>query len=375
MNYSSKGHELWHTPDGVRDIYGSELELRQKTLEKLKKDLFLFGYDEILVPSIEFFDVFSGETGTIPSRELYKFFDRDNNTLVLRPDFTPSVARCVAKYYTDVTDPIRICYNGSAFVNRSSLLGLPREVFELGAEFFNDGSAYADAEMIALLVTQLKNAGLERFEISVGNAEYFRGLCEEAGLDNNEELSLRELLSGKNYYAAESFLKELGFDKTKRDPFMRISSILQNEEELEKVLGETQSERCRSALSRLIEVCRILKAYEADSYVSFDLSLLSRYGYYTGIIFKGYTYGVGDAIASGGRYDLLLSHFGKNSPAVGYMIQMDLLLEALSRQASEEDETPTGNISYFTDEDFASKLKEAGKRRAAGERTILQWKH
>ncbi|MBO5999989.1 MAG: ATP phosphoribosyltransferase regulatory subunit [Lachnospiraceae bacterium] len=375
MNYSSKGHELWHTPEGVRDIYGSELELRQKTLEKLRKDLFLFGYDEILVPSIEFFDVFSGEIGTTPSSELYKFFDRDNNTLVLRPDFTPSVARCVAKYYTDVTDPIRICYSGSAFVNRSSLLGLSREVFELGAEFFNDGSAYADAEMIALLVTQLKSAGLERFEISVGNAEYFRGLCEDAGLDKNEELSLRELLSGKNYYAAESFLKDLGFDKKQRDPFMRISSFLQNEEELERVLQETESERCRNALMRLLEVCRILRAYEADSYVSFDLSLLSRYGYYTGIIFKGYTYGVGDAIASGGRYDLLLSHFGKDAPAVGYMIQMDLLLEALSRQPGVQDEAHPGNVTWFTDDDFASKLKEVKERRAAGERTALQWKH
>ena len=371
-----KGHELWHTPEGVRDIYGTELARREKVLEAMRGRLRTYGYDEILTPTIEFFDVFSGEIGTIPSRELYKFFDREGNTLVLRPDFTPSVARCVAKYDTDVTEPIRIGYQGSAFINRSSLLGLPREVFQLGAEFFNDPSAYADAEMIALLVEQLKDAGLQRFEISIGHAEYFRGLCEEAGLDGEEERSLRDLLSGKNYYSAESFLKELGFSKEQRDPFMRISSFMQDDTELRQVLQETGSERCRKALERLIEIYGLLREYGVDSYVSFDLSLLGRYGYYTGVVFRGYTYGVGDAIASGGRYDRLLSHFGKDSPAVGFMVQMDLLLEALTRQGEGPDPEGRPDTVYFSSsEDFHERLAEVRQRRANGERVALQWKH
>ena len=57
-----------------------------------------------------FFDVFGREVGTTPSRELYKFFDRDGNTLVLRPDFTPSIARAASMYFMEETMPIRLCY-------------------------------------------------------------------------------------------------------------------------------------------------------------------------------------------------------------------------------------------------------------------------
>ena len=67
-------------------------------------------------------------------------------------------------------------------------------------------------------------------------------------------------------------------------------------------------------------------------YVSYDLGMLSPYQYYTGIIFKAYTYGTGDYIVTGGRYDKLLIQFGKDTPAVGFAIVIDGLMAALSRQ-------------------------------------------
>jgi ATP phosphoribosyltransferase regulatory subunit len=60
--------------------------------------------------------------------------------------------------------------------------------------------------------------------------------------------------------------------------------------------------------------------------------MLSKYNYYTGIIFRAYTYGTGDTIANGGRYDNLVGQFGKNAPAIGLAIMVDQLLLALSRQ-------------------------------------------
>ena len=60
--------------------------------------------------------------------------------------------------------------------------------------------------------------------------------------------------------------------------------------------------------------------------------MLSRYQYYTGIIFKAYTYGTGDYIVTGGRYNKLLVQFGKDTPAVGFAIVVDQLMAALSRQ-------------------------------------------
>ena len=99
MNYANKkAQDLLHTPEGVRDSYGRENTAKQAALEEISKKIHLYGYRDIQTPSFEYFDVFSNEIGTTPSRELYKFFDKEGNTLVLRPDFTPSVARCAAKY-------------------------------------------------------------------------------------------------------------------------------------------------------------------------------------------------------------------------------------------------------------------------------------
>ena len=56
------------------------------------------------------------------------------------------------------------------------------------------------------------------------------------------------------------------------------------------------------------------------------------YGYYTGIIFRAYTYGTGDAVVRGGRYDHLLEKFGKNTPSIGFAVILDELMSALRRQ-------------------------------------------
>ena len=69
---------------------------------------------------------------------------------------------------------------------------------------------------------------------------------------------------------------------------------------------------------------RMEKGWICLKYVSFDLGMLSKYHYYTGIIFKAYTYGIGDAIVKGGRYNHLLKHFGKDAPAIGFVIVIEI---------------------------------------------------
>ena len=154
---------LVHTPEGVRDIYGEEYVRKLLVEEKLHHTLRSFGYQDIQTPTFEFFDVFSREIGTTPSRELYKFFDKEGNTLVLRPDFTPSMARCAAKYFMDEKLPIRFSYLGNTFTNTSSLQGKLKEVTQLGAELIQEPSVQADGEMIAMVVEALKASGLEDF--------------------------------------------------------------------------------------------------------------------------------------------------------------------------------------------------------------------
>lgn len=114
---------LLHTPEGVRDVYGEEYARKLFVEKKLQDMIHLYGYQDIQTPTFEFFDVYSKEIGTTPSSQLYKFFDKEGNTLALRPDFTPSCARCAAKYFMDETAPLRFTYSGSTFTNTSNLQG------------------------------------------------------------------------------------------------------------------------------------------------------------------------------------------------------------------------------------------------------------
>ena len=125
---------LLHTPEGVRDVYGEEYARKLFVEKKLHDTIHLYGYQDIQTPTFEFFDVYSKEIGTTPSSQLYKFFDKEGNTLALRPDFTPSCARCAAKYFMDETAPLRFTYSGSTFTNTSNLQGKLKEVTQMGAE-------------------------------------------------------------------------------------------------------------------------------------------------------------------------------------------------------------------------------------------------
>ncbi len=363
--------KLVHTPEGVRDIYGEEKAKKTEVERLLHQKIVSYGYHDIQPPTFEFFDVFSKEVGTTPSKELYKFFDKEGNTLVLRPDFTPSVARCAAKYFMDENVPIRFCYQGNTFTNTSLLQGKLKEVTQLGAELIGDASVQADAEMIALTIEALYHAGLSDFQISVGNLEYFKGICAEAGLVEETELELREFISGKNFFGAEELLDSVGVERHNKELLLKVSELFGPASILDEAEKAVTNERSRNAVKRLAKVYEALCDYGVEKYVSFDLGMLSKYNYYTGIIFKGYTYGVGDAIVKGGRYDNLLKRFGKDAPAIGFMIVVDDLLAAMNRQgvviAGEE---PCLRL-YYEESDFHDRLLEAKELRAAGKRVEL----
>ena len=372
MNYTNrKVRELLHTPEGVRDSFGAEYHEKQETIRRIADRIHLYGYRDIQTPSFEFFDVFSNEIGTTPSKELYKFFDSEGNTLALRPDFTPSVARCAAKYFMDEKAPIRFCYQGNTFINTHNLQGKRKEMTQMGAELMNDGSSEADGEMISMLIESLLISGLKEFQISVGNVEYFRGLCESLDMSYEMEMQLREEISGKNYYAAENLLRGEKYDRKERDIFLRLQYFMNTVEELEKARDAAPGKRAGDAVQRLIDVWKVVDAYGLSRYVNIDLSLLSKYHYYTGVIFKGYTYGIGEPVASGGRYDQLLEQFGKRAPAIGFMLSIDSLMDAMHRQHIEGAPEPEIRQIYYTPATYREALSNAQEYRRNGIRTEL----
>ncbi|MBO5056826.1 MAG: ATP phosphoribosyltransferase regulatory subunit [Lachnospiraceae bacterium] len=363
--------KLVHTPEGVRDIYGEEYARKRATQELIHHQLNLYGYEDIQTPTFEFFDVFSQEIGTTPSKELYKFFDKEGNTLVLRPDFTPSMARCAAKYFMDEDVPIRFCYQGNTFTNTSNLQGKLKEVTQMGAELMGDGSVEADGEMIAMVIESLLAAGLKEFQLSIGEVEYFKGLCEQAGLDEETELNLRDFISGKNIFGAENLLSDRGIDAKSCEMLLKITDYYGPAASLAEAKKSVNNRRSLQAVERLEKLYQVLCAYGVEKYISFDLGMLSKYNYYTGVIFKVYTYGVGDAIVKGGRYDKLLSYFGKNAPAIGFMVIIDDLMSALNRQNHEFQVSCENRVLTYNKSNYESRLEEARAFRQKGIRTVL----
>ena len=135
------------------------------------------------------------------------------------------LARCAAKYFMDEDVPIRFCYQGNTFTNTSELQGKLKEVTQMGAELIGDASVEADAEMIAMTIEALWYAGLNDFQISIGNLEYFKGICAEAGLDEDTELELREYISGKNYFGAEELLDKTKADRKDKELLLKVSEL------------------------------------------------------------------------------------------------------------------------------------------------------
>ena len=132
------------------------------------------------------------------------------------------------------------------------------------------------------------------------------------------------------------------------------------------------NDRSRMALDRLTQLTGILKVYGVDRYVSFDLGLLSKYHYYTGIIFKAYSYGVGNAIVKGGRYDSLLHYFGKDAPAVGFAVVADDIMEALDYQKTPVPQAqPKETVTYRDEESYYTALAKALRLRGEGKGVVL----
>ena len=363
--------QLLHTPEGVRDIYGKEYHRKLEEENRLHERIRLYGYQEIQTPTFEFFDVFSKEIGTTPSRELYKFFDKEGNTLVLRPDFTPSIARCAAKYFSEKKVPLRLSYVGNTFTNTSNLQGKLKESTQMGAELIGDPSVEADAEIISLVIKALLDTGLQRFQVSIGEVEYFKGLCEEAGLDEETEMDLRACISGKNYFAAQELLQERKVVEPYHSRLLKVADMFGDMCSLTDARDMVSNERSLAAIERLEKLHKVLQVYGVADYISFDLGMLSKYKYYTGVIFKAYTYGVGDAIVKGGRYDHLLHQFGKEAPAIGFCMVIDSILEALSRQKVVLPEPESVRVITYLPDNFEEKLAEAQALRAAGHAAVL----
>ena len=260
--------------------------------------------------------------------------------------------------------------NGLTFTNSASYKGRLYEVTQSGAELIGDDSAQADAEMIAMVIQSLRSAGLKEFQVELGEVEFFRGLLEEAGISEEEGDELRELIENKNYFGVEDYISNVLKKADFKDVFLKLPELFGSVDNIRQAKEMTKNQRAQSAIDRLEKVHQILKEYGLTEYISYDLGMLSKFSYYTGIIFKAYSYGIGDYMVSGGRYDKLLVQFGRDISAIGFAITIDRLMSALSSQKVEFDTSVADVLVVYEEQRTGEAVQVLTRYRRIGKRAM-----
>lgn len=318
-----------YTPDGVQDILFDECYIKREIEKRIRNTFRSYGYYEIETPTIEFFDVFSSEIEHFPQESMVKFFDQKGRILVLRPDITVPVARITATKNRDVQLPIKYSYIGNVFRFNEVGGGRQNEFTQAGIEMLGDSSSESDAEIIAMAINTLKSAGLKKFKIEIGQVEFFKGLAEDAGFSNEDIDAISKQIDKKDLVGVEEILNRYDISTDLKDIILKLTGLFGPVDVIKEFKKSSINERSIKAIENVEEVVSILSDYGFSEYVSIDLGMLKSLNYDTGITFRGFTNGVGFPILSGGRYDNLTSSFGKECPATGFSLRINMLMTAM----------------------------------------------
>ena len=324
-----------YTPDGVQDILCDDCYQKRELEQKLRQLFRSYGFCEIETPSIEFYDVFATEGSTMLQENMFKFFDQQGRILVLRPDITVPVARITATKYRDASYPLRFSYIGNVYRYNDYGGGKQNEFTQAGVELLGVNTPESDAEVIAVAIQALKASGLENFQIDIGQVEFFNGLMEETGLSEEDVSKVSMLIDRKDYVGLEEFLRRSDIREDLKKLISDLPGFFGSFDVLEKAQTFRLNQRTEDALNNINQVLDILGDYGLSQYVSVDLGMLRGLTYDTGIIFRGFTYGIGFPILTGGRYDRLVGEFGRECPATGFSLGVNMLMMALQRQKIE----------------------------------------
>jgi len=319
-----------YTPEGMQDILFERCRYKRNMENKIRQLFQKSGYMEIETPTVEFYDVFSGNL--IPQEDMFKFTDPQGRILVLRPDMTIPVARVAATKLKDNLWPVKVFYIGNTFSYNEMGGGKQKEYTQAGVEILGISRPEADAELIALAVQALQEAGLDEFQIDIGQVDFFRGLMEQSGLSVYEAEEIRELIDKKDFVGVEHLVNSHDIDAELKELILNLPGYFGSTDVIDELTRKKVSGKVLKALEYLKTVLEILDDWGFGDYVSIDLGMVQSLNYYTGIVFRGFTYGVGYPVLSGGRYDNLIGRFGKECPATGFSMGINMIMTALERQ-------------------------------------------
>ena len=319
------------TPEGTRDLLFEEYMARREAEGKLS-DLFVCrGYSEVMTPGIEFYDVFDAMPMAIPADGMYKLTDDKGRLLVMRPDNTMPIARLTATRLQNAVLPVRLYYAQDVYHLNHGLTGRNDQQFQAGVELIGAAGMRADLEMLSLAAEAIRlfaDGEDTSFRIEIGHIGFFNALIAALEVEGEVRDEIRELIESKNYAALSDKLDALPADETV-NAIRRLPRLFGGEEVLEKAATLCRNREAAQALEYLSRLYQSLCRLGLRDQVMIDLGMVHRNEYYTGVIFRGYVEGSGDAVVSGGRYDTLLQQFGPALPATGFGVNVDALTKVM----------------------------------------------
>ena len=313
-------------PKGTQDHLPSDCYSRRVVEGKLMDCFKFYGYSEIESPILERYELFDSGVGKVELNELFKVTDVDGDLLVLRPDITMPISRIVC---TKLQESQRLCYLGKSF-SAIETEGKLREFTQAGVEIMGAQGDSIDVEVVMLAIKSLLSAGLDDFQIELGNVGFFKGLLDAYKVQEDDRDILTNCIESKNGIKLYSLSGEM--DKNMLNTLSRLPMLFGGEEILAEAEKMCLNAQMRSAVDNLKSVYAGIKSLGYDKYVTFDLSCVGKMKYYSGMVMRGIIKNLGRPILSGGRYDGLCDAFGKRIPAVGFAIAIGYLTTALDNQ-------------------------------------------
>jgi ATP phosphoribosyltransferase regulatory subunit len=320
-------------PKGAKLYLPDEAAQKRVVEERLLNVFRRCGYREIVTPAYEYFDVLSQGTDHELQERMFKMVDRESGRLLaLRADITPQVARIVATRMRDEPKPLRLAYVSNVFRYDEPHVGRYREFYQAGVELVGLPNPEGDAEMIAMTVECLQALGLGRFQIDVGQADFFRGIVEDLPVDDTTAGALRSALGRKDQSSLERLVGELRAPATVMELLLALPALYGRGDVLDRAERLVKNPRSEAALANLTEVYRLLRAYGLADSVLLDLGEVRGFDYYSGVHFEAYVSGLGAPLCGGGRYDQMLGRFGYECPATGFAFEVGRALLAMESQ-------------------------------------------
>ena len=299
---------------GTRDYYPEDKRIQNYIFETWRKVARKFGYEEYGAPLLEPLEVYAAKSGhELVGEQTYRFTDRGEREVVIRPEMTPSISRMVAARRQEMAYPARL-YSVANFMRyERPQRGREREFWQLNVDLFGVEGVEADAEIILAGWTMLKEFGAteDMFVIKLNDRRLIDVMMREyLGLDPIQSQLMARLFDRKAKISNEQFRDQaidiFGTDKAS-EGLNRIAKLI-----IAKGLSDLPDElRQSDAAMELAKLEELLKARGIGN-LSFDISLMRGFDYYTGVVFEFFDTHPDNnrAMFGGGRYDGLVGLFG-----------------------------------------------------------------